>query len=337
MISTTESSVTDRDRHGSPAAPRRGFHPGVGRVARWVASAVVAACALVGAALPAQAIGDPVPVPSSPPTQAPATGLLPGHKIRIRAELQYGLWSVPTKDHQPVYFLHTSFGTLYPGEDMTQQKCQELVDTFWSGGGDDYYAEASFWSTFCEIDAYYMGEARHAFYSVDEAGHLQVRGPMAYLNQIASSFENAEVTSFRINFIGVNNARCNANPTHEKVDDLIVYVHETICEWRTDDGGVIPTSDDPLIEGDIEQAFFGDSDRGTVGPFVDPVAPINPFTITPPPTTNPPAAPSATAGHDTNTPASNSSTGVLVGIGATVAVLLLVASAALVVALRRKK
>ena len=307
------------------------------RVARWVACAVVAACALVGVALPAQAIGDPVSIPSVPPTQAPATGLLPGHKIRIRAELVYGLQAAPATKNQPVYNLYTSFRSAYPGGDITAQECQDLVETFWSGGGDDYYAEASYWSTFCEIDAYYMGEARHAFYSVDEAGHLQVRGPMAYLNQIASSFEDGQVTSFRINFIGVNNARCNANPTHEKVDDLLIYSHTTICEWDTDDGAVMPTSDDPLIEGDIEQPFFGDFDRGTVGPFVDPVAPINPFTITPPPTTNPATAPSAADGHDTNTPASNSSTGLLIGIGAAVAALLLVAAGALAVALRRKK
>ena len=306
------------------------------RVARWVACAVVAACALVGAALPAQAIGDPVPVPSAPPTQAPASGLLPGRTIRISVELQYGR-SVPTKDYLVGYRLHVVFSSYSPGEDMTARECQELVDTFWSGGGDDYYAEASYWSGNCDVEAYYMGEARHAFYSVDEAGHLQVRGPMAYLDQVASSLEDGQVISFRIDFTGVNNARCNANPTHEKVDDLIVYVHETICEWDTDKGGVIPTSDDPLIEGDIEQAFFGDFDRGTVGPFVDPVAPINPFTITPPPTTNPATAPSAAAGHDTNTPASNSSTGLLIGIGAAVAALLLVAAGALVVALRRKK
>ena len=305
------------------------------RVARWVASAAVAACALVGAALPARAIGDPVPIPSVPPTQAPATGLLPGHKIRISADLQYGLWSVPTKGNQVGYRLHTSFRSAYPGEDMTQQECQELVDTFWSGGGDDYYAEASFWSTFCEIDAYYMGEARHAFYSVDGAGHLQVRGPMAYLNQVASSFEDGQVTSFRIDFTGVNNARCKASPTHEKVDDLLIYSHTTICEWDTDDGAVMPASDDPLIEGDIEQAFFDDDD-GTVGPFVDPVAPVNPFTITPPPTTNPATGPSATAGHDTSTDSSSAS-GLLVGIGAAVAALVLVAAGALVVALRRKK
>jgi len=218
---------------------------------------------------------------------------------------------------------------------MTQQECQELVDTFWSGGGDDYYAEASYWSGTCEIDAYYMGEARHAFYSVDEAGHLQVRGPMAYLNQIASSFEDGQVTSFRVNFTNVNNARCNANPTYEKVDDLLIYSHTTICEWDTDKGGVIPASDDPLIEGDIEQPFFGDTYRGTVGPFIDPVAPINPFTITPPPTTNPATDPSAAGGHDTST--DSSSTGLLVGIGATAAALLLVAAGALIVALRRKK
>ena len=307
------------------------------RVARWVACAVVAACALLGATLPAQAIGDPVPVPSAPPTQAPATGLLPGHNIRISAELQYGLQPAPATKAQPVYNLHTSFMSFPPGEDMTAQECQELVDTFWSGGGDDYYAEASYLSPFCEIDAYYMGEARHAFYSVDEAGHAQVRGPMAYLNQIASSFDNAQITSFLIDFTGVVNARCNANPTREQIDTPFANIHGTTCEWDTDKGGVIPTSDDPLIEGDIEQRFFGDFYRGTVGPFIDPVAPINPFTITPPPTTNPATAPSAADGHDTNTPASNSSTGLLIGIGAAVAALLLVAAGALVVALRRKK
>ena len=334
MISTTESSVTDRDRHGSPAAPRQGFHPGDGRVARWVACAVVAACALVGAAAPAQAIGDPVPVPSSPPTQAPASGLLPGHEVRIRVELQNGLWSVPTKGNQVAYHLHVSFSGL--GEDITAQECQELVDTFWSGGGDDYYAEASHWGRTCEISAYYMGEARHAFYSVDEAGHLQVRGPMAYLNQIASSFENGYILSLMIDFTNVNNARCNANPTDETIDDLLIYSHTTTCDWYIDKGGVIPTSDDPLIEGDIEQPFFNDFYRGTVGPFVDPVAPINPFTITPPPTTSPAADPSAAGGHDTSSDSSSAS-GLLIGIGAAVAALLLVAAGALVVALRRKK
>ena len=334
MIATTESSVTDRDRHGSPAAPRQGLHPGVGRVARWVVCAVVAACALVGAALPAQATGDPVPVPSSPPTQAPASGLLPGHEVRIRVELQNGLWSVPTKGNQVAYHLHVSFSGL--GEDITAQECQELVDTFWSGGGDDYYAEASHWGRTCEISAYYMGEARHAFYSVDEAGHLQVRGPMAYLNQVASSFENGYILSLMIDFTNVNNARCNANPTDETIDDLLIYSHTTICEWDTDKGGVIPTSDDPLIEGNIEQPFFNDFYDGTVGPFIDPVAPINPFTITPPPATSPAADPSAAGGHDTSTDPSSAS-GLLIGIGAAVAALLLVAAGALVVALRSKK
>ena len=337
MIATTESSVTDRDRHGSPAAPRQGFHPGVGRVARWVACAAAAACALVGAALPAHASGDPVPIPSSPPTQAPAAGLLPGKNIKISVELRHGGRSVPTKgNHVPVFYLYTTFHTSLFKEVMTAQECQDLVETFWSGGGDDYYAEASYRSGNCKVEAYYMGEARHAFYSVDEAGHLQVRAPMAYLNQIASSFEDAQITSLIVDFTVVNNARCNANPTHEKVDDLLIYSHRTICEWRTEKGAVMPTSDDPLIEGDIEEPFFGDLERGTVGPFVDPVAPINPFTITPPPTTNPPADPSAAGGHDTSTDPSSAS-GLLIGIGAAVAALLLVAAGALVVALRRKK
>ena len=67
--------------------------------------------------------------------------------------------------------------------------------------------------------------------------------------------------------------------------------------------------------GDIEP-FFTTYANGTVGPFTDLVAPVNPFTITPAPTTDP-------------------ATGLLIGIGAAIAVLLLVGAGALVVALRR--
>ena len=47
---------------------------------------------------------------------------------------------------------------------------------FWSGTGPGYVVEANR----CMIEAYYQGEARHAFYSLDEAGHSQVRHPWAW-------------------------------------------------------------------------------------------------------------------------------------------------------------
>ena len=42
----------------------------------------------------------------------------------------------------------------------------------------------------------------------------------------------------------------------------------------------IPTTDDPLMTGTAEQAFY-DGDHATVGPFTDLTVPANPFTITP--------------------------------------------------------
>ena len=68
---------------------------GVGRrVARWMAGLAVAACCVVGAALPAQADG-PVPVPSTPPTAAPTTPLFPGRTIYMRARFEFGEHTVP--------------------------------------------------------------------------------------------------------------------------------------------------------------------------------------------------------------------------------------------------
>ena len=153
---------------------------GVGRrMARWMAGLAAAACCVAGVALPAHADDGPVPVPSTPPTAAPITPLFPGRKIRMNADFKFGLRSVPGKGQQPVAYLWLRFNDLTPGtsSDLTQQECQDLVNTFWSGTGPDYYAQASQTST-CEIEAYYTGEARHAFYSLDEAGHMQVRPPM---------------------------------------------------------------------------------------------------------------------------------------------------------------
>ena len=98
-------------------------------------------------------------------------------------------------------------------------------------------------------------------------------------------------------------------------------------------GATIPTTDEPLIEGDIED-FFYTYDLGTNGPFVDMTLPINPFTP-PTPTASEDTTPNAAS---TNQPTTrgDSSTGLLIGIGAAIATLLLVGTGALVVALRRR-
>jgi len=257
----------------------------------------------------------------------------------MNADFKFGLRSVPGKGQQPVAYLWLRFNDLTPGtsSDLTQQECQDLVNTFWSGTGPDYYAQASQTSN-CEIEAYYTGEARHAFYSLDEAGHMLVRPPMAYLNQIATSFETVSFGRLDVDADGLVNAHCNASPTKETLDQPLIVTHHTTCLWASDKGATIPTTDDPLVEGDVEDAFFT-LHNGTVGPFTELNLPVNPFTITPTPTTDPTtgAAPSAAASGDQSETSEHSSTGLLIGIGAAIAALLLVGTGALVVALRRKK
>ena len=101
----------------------------------------------------------------------------------------------------------------------------------------------------------------------------------------------------------------------------------------TDKGDTVPTTDEPLLEGDAEQAFF-DFERGTVGPFIDMPAPINPFTITP----TPPQAEEPASGTSADAPsesASASSRGLLIGVGAGAALLLLAAAVGITWARRR--
>ena len=306
------------------------------RVARWVACAVAVACCVVGAVLPAYADG-PVPVPSTPPTAPPSTPLFPGRTIDMIATFQFGEDIVPGREGEitPAARLKLVFSESRNGWNLTEQECQELVSTFWSGTGPDYQVEATAESNWCEIDAYYLGEARHAFYSLDESGHMQVRPPMAYLNQIASSFDDVYFERLDFYVTGMNNAYCNASPSKEELNTLLNITHMSICMWDVDDGATIPATDDPLMEGDAEDYFTGKL-NGTVGPFTELNPPINPFTITPAPTTDPATGASATASGDRSEPGS-SSTGLLIGIGAAIAVLLLVGTGALVVALRRKK
>ena len=311
----------------------------VGRsAARWMAGLAAVACACVGFGQPAHADMNTITVPSTPPTAAPTTPLFPGREIRMDADFKFSLGSVPGKGQQPVAYLELTFIDSTPGtvSDLTQQECQDLVNTFWSGTGPDYYAEASYQGWLCEIKAYYTGEARHAFYSLDEAGHMQVRPPMAYLNQIATSFETVSFRRLSVNADGLVNAHCNANPSKEDLDQPLIVTHYTTCLWATDDGATIPTTDEPLVEGNVEDAFFTIHD-GTVGPFTELNLPVNPFTVTPAPTTDPAtgAASSAAASGDQSETSEHSSTGLFIGIGAAIAALLLVGTGALVVALRR--
>ena len=305
---------------------------GVGRrVARWVACVAVAACCVAGAALPAHADG-PVPVPSTPPTAAPNTPLFPGRPIHMRANFEFGERAVPGQQRsQPTAYLLLVFSDWGKGRSLTEQECQDLVSTFWSGTGPDYQVEAAVKYDDCQIEAYYLGEARHAFYSLDESGHMQVRPPMAYLNQIATSFDNLVFDRLDFDVTAMNNAHCNANPSKEDLDLLLNITHMSTCVWDVHDGATIPATDEPLMEGDVEDYFTGKL-AGTVGPFTELNPPINPFTITPAPTTDP-----AAASGDQSQRGESSSTGLLIGIGAAIATLLLVGTGALVIALRRRK
>ena len=310
---------------------------GVGRrVARWMAGLAAVACCVVGAVLPAHADG-PVPVPSTPPTAAPTTPMFPGRTIHMRARFEFGEDIVPGKQGiTPTAYLTLVFSEWGNGRNLTEQECQDLVSTFWSGTGPDYVVEAAVKYDDCQIKAYYLGEARHAFYSLDESGHMQVRPPMAYLNQIATSFDNVSFDRFNFDVVGMNNAYCNASPSKEDLNKLVVLSHSSSCVWDVDDGATIPTTDEPLMEGDVEDYFTGKL-AGTVGPFTDLVAPVNPFTITPAPSSDPASGASAAASGDQSETGRSSSTGLLIGISAAITLLLLVGTGALVIALRRKK
>ena len=116
------------------------------------------------------------------------------------------------------------------------------------------------------------------------------------------------------------------------MDDPLLVGHLSYCQWMTDKGDTVPTTDEPLLEGDAEQAFF-DFERGTVGPFIDMPAPINPFTITPTPTEEP--ASGATAEAAASESSSASSRGLVIAVGAGAALLLLAAAVGITWARRR--
>ena len=295
-----------------------------GRLARWAACVAAAACCVVGGVSPAYGAGDPIPVPRVTPTQVPSSPLLPGREISIEAEVSQHRDDFSGEE---VYStnLTVTFRGNGRGADLTQQDCSDLVATFWSGRSNNYHVKAEYLSNSCTITADYAREARHAFYSLDESGHVQVRAPLVYLNQIASSLDNASVTELEVRFLSIDNARCNADPSLEHLDDLIssdpnAPSHLSYCQWKTEEGATIPTTDEPLLEGEVEQTLF-DYENATVGPFIDLPAPINPFTITPTQADEPASGTSADSPSE-----SASSRGLLIGVGAGAALLLLAAA-----------
>ena len=302
---------------------------------RALACVAAAACCVVGGVSPAYGAGDPIPVPRVTPTPVPSSPLLPGREISIKAKVSQHRDDFSGEE---TYFTNLTVKFLADGRgaDLTQQDCSDLVATFWSGRSTDYYVKAEYLSNSCIITADYGREARHAFYSLDESGHVQVRAPLVYLNQIASSLDNASVTELEVRFTSIDNARCNAAPSLEHLDDLIssdpnAPSHLSYCQWKTKEGATIPTSDDPLLEGEVEQTLF-DYENATVGPFIDLPAPINPFTITPTP---PPADEPASGTSADATSESASSRGLLIGVGAGAALLLLAAAVGITWARRR--
>ena len=304
------------------------------RVARWVACVVAVGACVMGAGVPAS-VGDPLPTPSVPVAASPETPVLPGHVVKIRVMVHPTIIKTPDGTYQLSIHMKLRFhGGWMRSLDITKEECQYLADTFWSGSAPDYFVKVESRGVFCNLDAYYLGEARHAFYSLDEAGHVQVRAPMTYLTQIADSFEDASITELEVRFTSINNAHCNAEPWIAHLDDPLLVGHLSYCQWRPDKGDTLPTTDEPLLEGDAEQAFF-DFERGTVGPFIDLPAPINPFPITP----TPPQAEEPASGATTEAAASESSSassrGLVIAVGAGAALLLLAAAVGITWAKRR--
>ena len=305
------------------------------RAARWMAGLAAVACCVAGAVLPAHAADEePISLPQTAPSQAPSPGFLPGHILKISARLDRTTYE--TGDDEIEWVTHYYvFVWNYDDAKITRDDCQQIANTFWAGSADTYTASAVYAPIGCTFDAYYLKDAQHAFYSLDESGHIEVRAPLADLSQFAQAFENATITDFEISFSEIRNAQCNGNPSRTNIDrEITADTHSSTCTWSTFDGATIPTTDDPLMVGDIEP-FFTTYTNGTVGPFTDLVAPVNPFTITPAPTTDPATDASAAASGDRSETGKSSSTGLLIGIGATIAALLLVGTGALVIALRR--
>ena len=302
------------------------------QVARWVACALVTTACLCVGSVPARADDTPVRIASATPTAPEPGTLMPGNEVKMDISIRYGLDGTGTDT------LHTVEVTIMLflrglDNDFQMEDCQAIADTFWSGSHPDFKSKAFLSPISCVLEATYYREARHAFYSMDESGHLQLRAPMEYFQQMADSFEKGTITDLDYSSPSMVNSQCNFEPTYSVIDEpLVANAHRNSCVWQSDHGAVIPITDEPLLEGDADE-FFTTYKEGTVGAFTDLVAPVNPFALPTPEPTTPPAADSSAAGDSAG--GSSNSTGLLIGIGAAIAVLLLVGTGALIVALRR--
>ena len=303
------------------------------RLGAWVACAVVAVACLCVGSVPARADDTPVRIASATPTAPEPGTLMPGNEIKMNIRIRYG------SDGSGTDTLHTVEVTIMLflrglDNDFQLEDCQAIADTFWSGSHPDFKSTASFSPISCVLKATYYREARHAFYSMDESGHLQLRAPMEYFQQMADSFEKGTITELDYNSPSMFNGKCNFEPNYFKIDDpRVANTHVTNCVWQSDHGALIPITDEPLLEGDAEE-FFTEYEQGTVGAFTDLVAPVNPFTLPTPEPTTPPDAGSSAASDSTD--GQSNSTGLLIGIGAAITTLLLVGTGALIIALRRR-
>ena len=296
---------------------------------RALACAATATCCVLGVSSPSDAADTPVPVPPSPVSRSPELPVLPGHEIMMTATLAPRA-SDDMGERVNVSELQIRLRDKHLSPKITLDECTMLANTFWSGSAPNYHSKVDYDSGTCILTAHYANDARHAFYSLDEDGTITARAPMVYLHQIASSFETVHFTRFDYWFSAIVNTQCNADPSHTKLDaPLSGNVHLTTCTWNTDKGATIPTTDDPLITGTAEPNFYTVED-GTVGSFTDLTVPANPFTITPTQADEPASGTSSDA-----TSESASSRGLLIGVGAGAALLLLAAAVGITWARRR--
>ena len=298
---------------------------------RALACAATATCCVLGVSSPSDAADTPVPVPPSPVSRSPELPVLPGHEIMMTATLAPRA-SDDMGERVNVSELQIRLRDKHLSPKITLDECTMLANTFWSGSAPNYHSTVDYDLGICVLTAHYANDARHAFYSLDEDGTITARAPMVYLHQIASSFETVHFTRFDYWFSAIVNTQCNADPSHTKLDaPLSGNVHLTTCTWNTDKGATIPTTDDPLMTGTAEPNFYTVED-GTVGPFTDLTVPANPFTITPTQADEPASDTSADAASE---PSSASSRGLLIGVGAGAALLLLAAAVGITWARRR--
>ena len=299
---------------------------------RALACAATATCCVLGVSSPSDAADTPVPVPPSPVSRSPELPVLPGHEIMMTATLAPRA-SDDMGERVNVSELQIRLRDKHLSPKITLDECTMLANTFWSGSAPNYHSKVDYDSGTCILTAHYANDARHAFYSLDEDGTITARAPMVYLHQIASSFETVHFTEFEYRFSAIVNTQCNADPSYTKLDaPLSGNVHMTTCKWNTDKGATIPTTDDPLMTGTAEQAFY-DGDHATVGPFTDLTVPANPFTITPTQAEEPASGAATEAAASESSSAS--SRGLIIAVGAGAALLLLAAAVGITWARRR--